>query len=177
MTTAATSIRRRRLAAKNARAARTRRQKQTTFLTVLRRTGSVTLAARAVGVSRRAHYHWVDHDPDYAAQVEHANEELADELEHEARRRALEGIDEPVFYKGERVGSYRRYSDPLMILLLKAKRPEQFKDTVDINGRIDEAATAIDPAIMKTLTDDELQMARRLGRKLAGLDPPRKAHS
>ena len=163
--------------AREVRTARTRKAKQAPFLTAFRRTGSVTGAAREAGVSRSAHYKWVEVDPEYAEQFENANEEMVDGLEQEARRRALEGVDEPVYYKGERVGSFRRYSDALLILLLRAKRPEQYRDSVDVNSRIDDTAAVIDPKVMKSLTDEELSTARALGRKLAGLDTPRKVTS
>ena len=149
---------------------RYRRAKQSAFLLVFGRIGSVTGAAREAGVSRSTHYNWLETDLDYAEQFENTNEELADALEEEARRRALEGVDEPVYYRGERVGSFRKYSDALLILLLRAKRPEQFRDSVAINNTIDAATGVIDPAIMNTLTDEELEMARTLGRKLAGLE-------
>ena len=101
---------------------------------------------------------------------------LADALEQEARRRALEGVEEPVFCRGERVGVIRRYSDALLILLLKAKRPEQFRDVVDLSGRTDDELATIDPDILKQLTDEDIEMARRLGRKLSGLKPHQEAH-
>ncbi|WP_254240927.1 terminase [Achromobacter insolitus] len=41
-------------------------------------------------------------------------------LEDEARRRAQEGVDEPVFYLGSQCGTVRKYSDTLLIFLLKA---------------------------------------------------------
>ena len=46
----------------------------------------------------------------------------------EARRRAVTGIDKPVFFKGEVVGSITKYSDSLLMFLLKAHRPQKFRD-------------------------------------------------
>ena len=160
--------------AKKARSERTRKAQQTAFLSAFRRTVSVTSAAKEAGVSRSTHYNWIDTDPEYAEQVEAVNEELADALEQEAHRRAVEGVEEPVFCRGERVGSIRKYSDPLLILLLKAKRPEQFRDSVDVTNKLDDGTTVIDPAVMKTLTDEDIRVARLLGRKLAGLESSRK---
>ena len=88
-------------------------------------------------------------------------------------RRALEGVEEPVFYKGERVGVIRKYSDSLLILLLMAKRPDQFRERMDVTSTVDHATVVIDPQIMKTLTDAELHEARTMGRKLAGLKEKR----
>ncbi len=57
-----------------------------------------------------------------------ALEEGTDLLDAEARRRAVIGIDKPVFYKGEVVGSITKYSDSLLMFLLKAHRPQKFGD-------------------------------------------------
>jgi hypothetical protein len=40
-------------------------------------------------------------------------------LEAEARRRAVQGWDEPVFHQGRKVGTIRKYSDRMLEILLK----------------------------------------------------------
>ena len=147
---------------------RARKAKQSKFLEAFRDSGTLAGAARSTGASTSSHYRWLQDDAEYAAQFEEANQQATDDLEQEARRRALDGVEEPVFYKGEKVGSVRKYSDPLLILLLMAKRPEQFRERVDVTSKVDHGL-AIDPEIMKTLTEPEIESARRLGRKLAGL--------
>ena len=66
--------------------------------------------------------------------MDHAREEAADTLEAEARRRAIEGVEEPVFHKGQRVGTVRKYSDLLLIFLLKGVRPQKFRDNYQRAG-------------------------------------------
>ena len=129
----------------------------------------MTAAAREAGVNRSTHYNWMEADLEYAEQFDAVNEELADELEQEARRPALKGVEEPVFKGGERVGTITKYSDALLILLLKAKRPDQFGDSVDVTNRIDDVMAVVDPDVMKDMTDEEVRSARALWRKLAGL--------
>ena len=51
-----------------------------------------------------------------------------DALEDEAVRRAVEGVIKPVFHQGKRVGTLRVFSDPLLMFLLRARRPERFAD-------------------------------------------------
>ena len=46
-------------------------------------------------------------------------------LELEARRRAYEGVEKPVFHAGEECDFIRQYSDVLMMFLLKAHRPDR----------------------------------------------------
>ena len=105
-----------------------RRDWKPEFIELLRRTGNVTLAARYAGRSRNQVYHVRRHSEDFAAQWREALEEGSDLLDAEARRRAVTGIDKPVFYKGEVVGSITKYSDSLLMFLLKAHRPQKFCD-------------------------------------------------
>ena len=94
------------------------------FIEVLRETGNVTLAAQHAGQSRNQVYHVRRHSEDFAAQWREALEEGTDLLDAEARRRAVTGIDKPVYYKGEVVGSITKYSDSLLMFLLKAQAAE-----------------------------------------------------
>jgi hypothetical protein len=66
----------------------------------------------------------------YKKAFEDAAEEAADLLETEARRRALEGVEEPVFYQGQQCGTVHKYSDTLLIFLLKGCRPEKYVERV-----------------------------------------------
>ena len=55
-----------------------------------------------------------------------------DILEAEAHRRAVEGVEEPVgWYKGQAGGTVRRYSDVLLMFLLKGVLPERYKDRIE----------------------------------------------
>ena len=93
------------------------------FLDSLRVTGNVSAAARLVGRSRASLYRMRRADPDFASAWQDALEEAVDWLELEALRRAVEGIKEDRFSKGEIVGTITRYSDSLLMFLLKARRP------------------------------------------------------
>jgi hypothetical protein len=58
-----------------------------------------------------------------------AMEAGTDLIEQEARRRAVEGYDRPVFQRGKLVGVVRVYSDELAVMLLRGRRPEVYRDT------------------------------------------------
>ncbi len=103
-------------------------QKRQHFLKVLAATCNVKEAARDINVSRTQVYEARKRDVEFAAAWDNAIEEGADALELEARRRALEGVKEPVFYKGEVCGHVLRYSDTLLMFLLKAHRPEKYRE-------------------------------------------------
>ena len=104
------------------------------FLKMLRETGgNVTRACEAASMGKSAVYDWKRDDAEFAAQWDEAVEAGIEELEEEARRRAFRGTDEPVFYKGEECGVIRKYSDTLMIFLLKGNRPEKYRENINVS--------------------------------------------
>jgi hypothetical protein len=118
----------------DARAAAQTAANQQAFLRAYAETGNISAAAVLASVGRRTHYDWLQADPAYAAAFSEAADEAADALEGEARRRALQGVDQPVFGSmgnglgtGE-VGLIRKYSDTLLIFLLKGARPEKYAE-------------------------------------------------
>lgn len=57
----------------------------------------------------------------------------------------------------------RRYSDSLMVTLLKARRPERSRERSTVNARI--AAQDLDPAIrevLATLSQEQRDLVRRI---------------
>jgi hypothetical protein len=87
-------------------------------------------AADAAKIGRTALFAWKKADAKFNDECLAAEEAGTDRLEDEATRRAVKGTLRPVFYKGEQVGSIREYSDTLLIFLLKARRPDKFKESV-----------------------------------------------
>lgn len=110
--------------------------KQNAFLKAYSRHGTVTHAARDAGVHVSYHYNWLDVDPEYPAKFKLAHQEAVEALEREARRRAIEGVDEPSgWYKGEPGGFVKKYSDTLLIFLLKGALPDKYKDRHEHTGK------------------------------------------
>jgi hypothetical protein len=106
-------------------------KKRQLFLEVLAKTGNVSQAAEAIGVRRQTAYEHRAADPEFAKAWEAALEIAADALEAEAWRRAVDGVDEPVgWFKGEAGGTVRKYSDTLLIFLLKGARPHKYRETI-----------------------------------------------
>jgi hypothetical protein len=103
------------------------------FLEALRETCNVSESARLVGLSRSAAYEHKATDSAFAKAWEEAVEEAADRLEREAWRRGVEGTDKPVTYQGVITATYKEYSDRMLELLLKAHRPEKFKDRQEVS--------------------------------------------
>jgi hypothetical protein len=105
------------------------------FLGQLERTGNVSGACRAAGIGRSTAYEWRAGDAAFAAQWAEAEETATDALEAEARKRAVDGWDEPVFHQGAPCGTVRKYSDRMLEILLKGHRPK-FRDNhrVEVSG-------------------------------------------
>lgn len=125
------------------------------FLAALGQGGNVTAAAQAAGIDRTTAYLMRNHDPEFARGWVDNMDRAADLLEAEARRRAVIGVEEPIVYKGQVTGAVRRYSDTLLIFLLKGARPEKFRDRVEIRHLTEDA---IDAEIERLATE-----LRRLG--------------
>ncbi len=137
--------------------------KKTAFIRAFSKVATIYHAARMVGIDRRRHYEWLQRDEEYAKDFAEAQEIAIEHLEVEARRRAVEGVREPVgFYRGKPATYVRRYSDLLLIFLLKAARPEKYRDNMSIEqkGKITVPVTVhtIDPfELAKVINDpDEL---------------------
>ncbi|MBN2326733.1 MAG: hypothetical protein JXR73_06230 [Candidatus Omnitrophica bacterium] len=116
-----------------------------TFIKVMQDCGIVSIAAKAAGISRQTAYNHRHTDSDFATQWDDAIRQASEVLEFEARRRAFEGVLEPVYYRGEVVGQVRKYSDTLIIFLLKGLKPNMYRDnfSVDINGSIEKLVKII----------------------------------
>jgi hypothetical protein len=106
------------------------------FLDAYARTGSVCASAKLAGFDISAHYDWLKAVPGYPERFQEAHQKAIEVLENEARRRAVEGVKEPVFYKGQVVGEIQRYSDVLLMFLLKGVAPAKYRENskVEISG-------------------------------------------
>ena len=131
-----------------------RRPWEQAFLTALAQTGNMSAACRAAQIGRAAVYYMRRTHPEFEEKYQEAYEESLDLLELEARRRAHNGCDEPVIHQGRLCGIWvdaagnvvpegtegarlipltvKKYSDTLLIFLLKGGRPEKFRDNFKV---------------------------------------------
>jgi hypothetical protein len=98
------------------------------FLEVLAEHGNLGDALSAAVLPLRRALALRAADQDFAAGWDAAIQAARDRLETVAWHRAIEGIEEPHFYGGEKRGAIRRCSDRLLQILIKAERPEKFAD-------------------------------------------------
>jgi hypothetical protein len=120
------------------------------FLQSVALTGNIGTSAKVAAVDRKTIYNRRNRDPEFAAALADALEDACDEMEMEARRRGKDGVNEPVIHQGQVMGAWvmpdgtvvakdtpgarlvpltiKRYSDVLLIFMLKAHRPEKFRE-------------------------------------------------
>jgi hypothetical protein len=103
--------------------------KKSAFLAAYASVGNILRATKLARCNRAQYYMWMQ-DPEFAAKFREAGEQATEALEQEARRRAAEGTQKPVFYKGKVCGTVREYSDVLLIFLLKSLRPEVYRENI-----------------------------------------------
>jgi len=133
------------------------------FLEKLSETGNVTIARNAVGLTPRRLHLLRDYDKQFAADWDLAFEIGMTSLEAEAVRRAADGVEEPVFYKGEVCGAVTKYSDGLLQFLLKGNMTK-YRDRVQADLR----TVNITPEQLKNLTTEELEALEKISQKLLG---------
>jgi len=114
------------------------------FQRVLAATGCPIAAAKAAGIpassalpvqrrtvrtkrANRAHASGVPNAPAPLSELEQA----VSSLESEAVRRALSGVEIPVFHQGRECGSTVKHSDQLLMFLLKTLCPERYAGAKD----------------------------------------------
>jgi hypothetical protein len=131
--------------------------KREKFLETISASGNISLAAQAAGVSRRTPYYHRDKDPDFAQAWEDAFDEFLDHAEKEAWRRATEGVEEPIgFDKGVHQGMFvKRYSDTLLMFMLKGHRAEKFRENLNLSGGVDTGESALAGLSLKALRQIE----------------------
>ncbi len=111
------------------------------FLAAYRKNGNVSRSSETAHVTRRTVQLHRHSDPEFAKDMDDAQEEAGDALEQEARRRAVEGTLRPVYQQGKEVGQIREYSDTLLIILLQAARPDKYR----ANTRVEHSGVAGGP--------------------------------
>lgn len=100
-----------------------------TFLEALGAGWSVRHAATLTTHAFQRWYELRAADERFAESWAQAVEQGTQVLEDEARRRAVDGWEEPVYQQGELAGTVRKYSDQLLTLLLRGRRPTMYRES------------------------------------------------
>ena len=113
--------------AENAQVARLKKGWQDEVFAECRKIPNIARAAKNVGVSRGTIYNHRESDPEFAKALKDALDEGVENCEEELHRRAFEGTLVPKTVAGKRE-EIRQYSDVLAMFLLKAHKPEKYRD-------------------------------------------------
>lgn len=135
------------------------------FLAEYAERGTMVECCRLAGLSYNAVQHAIERDEDFKARFREAEQMVLERLEREAMRRAVEGtvIRSRKFWHGELVGEDIRteYSDNLLMMLLRAKAPQVYRDNslITINQVI-KAVEGFNPAEVLGLPVPTVDVAR-----------------
>lgn len=123
------------------------------FLRLLSETGNVFKCCVALRICRPDIYNLRRKNKEFKAKWETAVRLSIALIEDEAWRRAFEGLEKDVWYKGKVVGTERVYSDTLLMNRLQAELPEkyQYRQKVEHSGNL---ALNINVEFIKPEADD-----------------------
>lgn len=136
---------------------RTSEKDQDFFDAIVEAGGNITKACDIGGYARRSVYEWRAADKEFNERCLEAVNRGADVLESEAVRRALDGWDEPIVYKGEITGTVRKFSDVLLIFLLKGNRPEKYRERLAVDF-----SNATPEQLERAILDMPVEVLRKL---------------
>ena len=150
-----------------------RNLKKRAFLAEYSQTGNLSAGCRAAGVDTKTGYNWrqdQSHENQAFLQaVQKAKLMAIERMEAEVHRRGVEGFEEPVFYQGREVGKVRKYSDNLLMFMLKGCRPEKYRERYEHTGP-GGGPMQVATLDLSRLTDAELKQALELSAKVQGVD-------
>jgi hypothetical protein len=134
------------------------KRKKAAFIKAIQSGQTVAAALRLVRVRREDIYAARFDDTAFKAAWDEAWTMGADALEDEAMRRAIDGVEKPVFRGGEVVGHVRDYSDSMLMFLLKSRKPDVFggkggvdtvESGVDFESEIEDAKATLKSKLCK----------------------------
>ena len=107
-------------------------QQQNDYISALQKYFTSSAAAAKAGLHMSVIRRWREEDGEFCVREEDVRNEVADQLEGEAIRRAFKGVRTPVYQGGLLAGYVTNYSDQLLTLMLKALRPEKFRERSEV---------------------------------------------
>ncbi len=105
----------------------------TRFLKLLAENGNVSMSAKMVGMNRRSIYKFAERCSEFRGAMREAQAEAKELLIGEARRRAVQGVQEDIYYQGQPCGQVTKYSDALLALLIRGHYGIPHPSTTNLN--------------------------------------------
>lgn len=119
---------------------------QVRYLMYLARFGLKLSAAQYAGVSAECARMYKKENPEFGEAAEEALDIFKESLEQTALRRAVDGWEEPVYQKGELVGTIHRHSERMLELLLK-RHIVDYRDGIKIDNSVNGGVLLIPQAL------------------------------
>lgn len=98
--------------------------------------GDVALACSTVSCSVSWLKSWMREDPKVEAAIIDAIDTGTVHLESAMISRGMRGWKEPVFYKDNKIGYKRKFSDTLLIKALESRKPDVYGKRLDVNQHV-----------------------------------------
>lgn len=121
---------------------------------------SIREAAEHVG-RKRWEFRALLGEEEFEAQYLEARGRDPEAIRAEIRRRAIDGVEEDVYYQGDVVGQVRRYSDSLLAKLAEAHLPEYQRNQLPDAGT-EGALIAVERRVIVGISD-VVELAAQLG--------------
>ena len=112
-------------------------KRQVAVVQAMAECGCIREACARVGISAEAVYR-LRRRPDaqsFRLAMDVALDGAADRVEDGVFARAIEGVEVPHYYKGELVGTHRRYDERLAMFILRYRRPSRYGRHLDRHDR------------------------------------------
>lgn len=138
------------------------------FIKALHDTGcNVSRSAKISGLNRTFATHLRARVPAFAAKWQEVFDEVTDKLEEAGLKRAVDGVEEDVFYQGIACGKKTVYSDSLLAMMLQGRRSDIYKARIaqEVTGTV-KGGERID---LSHLSSDELERYYTLLDEMANL--------
>lgn len=110
-------------------------QKQAEFFAAYMEDQSIERAAKKANIGVSLINRWRAFDEAFAESFKEIIAQMILAAEEELFRRAVKGVDRPVFQGGVQVGTVKDYSDQLLMFFLKANRPKKYREKLHVQGK------------------------------------------
>lgn len=128
------------------------------FLAHLQEGGHATGACKAASIARATAYRYRQLEEDFALAWADAEQESTERLEEEAFRRAHDGLRRNKYdARGNLLCEELVYSDTLMIFLLKARKPERYRERYEFKHSGEVKTSGVDLSKLSLEDARELQ--------------------
>lgn len=125
------------------------------FIKALAKNGNISVAAKAAKVSRKTAYEHKESDSEFAEAWQEALEQSIEAMEAEAFRRAVTGTNKPIYHQGEKIDTVKEYSDTLLIFLMKAHRPDMYRDNSRVTNLNIDVSQLSDAALERIASGED----------------------